>query len=63
LCWGVGEGWGMGWDEDSVRGLVIGHVADGFDSVVAEHRWSISYLLTGKRRQCGRGIPGGAREK
>ena len=60
------EAWkavGVGWLYAPLRWPVIRHVADAFYNVFAKHRYTISYLLTGKKRQCDRCIPGEASEK
>ncbi|HAM20566.1 MAG: DUF393 domain-containing protein [Pseudomonadota bacterium] len=60
------EAWkavGMGWLYAPLRWPVIRLVADAFYNVFAKHRYTISYLLTGKKRQCDRCIPGEASEK
>ena len=60
------EAWkavGVGWLYAPLRWPLIRHVADAFYNVFAKHRYTISYLLTGKKRQCDRCIPGEPNEK
>ena len=55
------EAWkavGMGWVYAPLRWPVIRIFADMFYNVFAKHRYTISFLLTGKKRTCERCIPG-----
>ncbi len=47
LAWDtIGKGWLYGW----MRWPIIRWFADGFYAFFARHRYTISYLLTGKKR-------------
>ncbi|MDB2331683.1 DUF393 domain-containing protein [Alteromonas sp.] len=54
---------GVGWLYAPLRWPVIRIFADWFYTVFARHRYTISYLLTGKKRSCARCIPGEPNDK
>lgn len=54
---------GMGWVYAPLRWPIIRVFADWVYVKFAKHRYTISYLLTGKKRTCDRCIPGDSNEK
>jgi len=54
---------GMGWVYAPLRWPGVKVIADWCYIKFAKHRYTISYLLTGKKRQCARCIPGEPNEK
>ncbi|WP_421132451.1 thiol-disulfide oxidoreductase DCC family protein [Alteromonas sp. A079] len=54
---------GVGWLYAPLRWPVIRIFADWFYTVFARHRYTISYLLTGKKRSCARCVPGEPNDK
>ncbi|NDV92548.1 DUF393 domain-containing protein [Alteromonas sp. 345S023] len=53
---------GMGWVYAPLRWPVIRVFADWGYVKFAKHRYTISYLLTGKKRSCARCVPGVSNE-
>ncbi len=54
---------GMGWLYAPLRWPFIKPVADWFYTKFAKHRYTISYLLTGKKRSCDRCVSGPHNDK